>query len=58
MIQLLVLLVVLGVVFYLVDRFIPMADPFKTGFRILAVVITIVLLLQAFGVDLGLPKIR
>lgn len=54
MIGLLIVLVVLGVIFYFIDSQIPMSPPFKLAFRIIAVLICLVLLLQAFGVNLGL----
>lgn len=48
-IQLLVELVILGVIFYFVES-IPMAAPFLTIIRIVAILVAIVLLLQFFGI--------
>lgn len=49
MIEFLIMLVVLGLVFYLVDRFIPMSAPFKMVFRIVSVVILIFMVLSLFN---------
>jgi hypothetical protein len=42
--------VLCGIVFYLVDRFIPMSAPFKTVIRIVAVLVAIFLILALFNV--------
>ena len=56
-IELLVLLIVVGVVFYLVETYIPMAPPIKTVIRVVAVLALCVFLLNYFGVThFRLPK--
>jgi hypothetical protein len=54
---LIVLLVFLGLIFFLVEK-IPMADPFPVIIRVLAVVIAILIVLQFFGVVTGLPLLH
>jgi len=49
-IGLLVLLVVVGVVLYLVETYIPMSPPIRTVIRVVVVLGLILLLLQAFGI--------
>jgi hypothetical protein len=52
-ISLLVILVVLGLVFWGVEQ-IPMAAPFPAIVRVVAVIVAVLLLLQAFGLYSGL----
>jgi len=49
MITLLATLVVLGLVFYLITL-IPMADPFPKIIRIVAIIIAVILVLNALGI--------
>jgi hypothetical protein len=51
MLELLGLLIVLGVVFYLVGL-IPMGEPFPQIIKIVAILIAVVLILNALGVHL------
>lgn len=51
MITLILMLVILGVIFYCVDM-IPMAPPFPTLIRVAAVIIGVVYILQFLGVNL------
>jgi hypothetical protein len=50
MIQLLVLLVIVGVCLYLVETYIPLSPPIRTVIRVVAVLVLVLWLLQAFGV--------
>lgn len=43
-------LILLGLVFYLADRYLPMAEPFKAVLRIVSVLVAIFLVLALFGV--------
>lgn len=52
-ISLLILLVILGVVFYCIDL-IPMSAPFPVIIKVVAIVVAIVLLLQFFGFYTGM----
>lgn len=59
MFHLLMVLVILGVVLYLVENFIPMSEPVKIVFRVVVVVILIVLLLDFAGVvDVPTSRMR
>ncbi len=52
--QLLVLIIVIGVLVWLVETYIPMAPPFKSIVRVVAIVCVVLLLLSAFGILDGL----
>lgn len=49
MIELLFVLVVIGAALYLVNRFIPMAQPFKIVINVIVVLMLIAWLLESFG---------
>jgi hypothetical protein len=51
MITLLLFLVIVGLAVYLIDRYVPMAEPFKTIFRVVIVLIFVVYLLNMVGVS-------
>jgi len=53
----LILIIALGIIVYMVERFIPMSPPFAAVFRIICVIVAIALLLQFLGVNLGLPRV-
>ena len=50
MITLVFTLIVIGVCLYLIETFIPLADPIRTVIRIVVVLFSILLILSAFGV--------
>ena len=50
MIQTLVLLVVLGFAFWLIERFVPIAEPFKTIIRVVIVLIFVIALFRYAGI--------
>jgi hypothetical protein len=56
MITLLVYLVILGVVAWLIEVYLPVAQPFKMIIRVVLVFIAIYFLLQAFGLGPSLPR--
>ena len=59
MIGLIVLLVIVGVVLYLVETYIPMSPPIKVVLRVVVVLLLILYLLQVFGIyDTGIPRLR
>ena len=59
MIQVLVVLVVVGLILYLVQTYIPMAAPIKTVLTVVVVLFLCLWLLQVFGVgDLPVPRLR
>ena len=49
-IQVLVVLIVVGVVLWLVQTYIPMAPPIKTIITVVVVLVLCIWLLQAFGI--------
>jgi len=49
-IRTLVIFVILGLCVYLVDRYVPMAEPIKVVFRVIIVLLLILWLLSAFGI--------
>ena len=55
-IGLVVLLVILGLIFYCV-QLIPMAAPFPTIIKVVAVIVAILVLLQFLGVTTGVPPL-
>lgn len=60
-IHLLLLICLIGFVVWLIQRFAPIPAQFKTVILWVAVVIVILIILQAFGIlgmDVGIPKIR
>jgi hypothetical protein len=59
MIGVLLVLVVVGVILYMVETYIPMADPFKMVIRVVVVIFLIFWLMQVFGVmDVPVPRLR
>ena len=55
LVQLLIVLIVLGLVWYLIETFLPIAEPFKMVIRIVIVLILILYLLGLIGV---VPSLR
>jgi len=49
MIELLITLIILGIIFYFVETYVPMSEPFKAMVRILAVIIVLLILLNFLG---------
>jgi hypothetical protein len=59
MIQILVVLVVLGLVLYLVENYIPMSPVFRTVLRVVVVLFVCLWLLSIFGiVNTPVPRLR
>jgi hypothetical protein len=58
MITLILTLVIVGVVLYLVETYVPMSPPIKTLIRVVVVILLALYLLQAFGVtDTPVPQV-
>jgi hypothetical protein len=55
LISLLIVLVVIGVCLFLVEQYIPMSPPIKTVIRVVVVLVLVLWLLRAFGVNTTLP---
>jgi hypothetical protein len=59
MIGVILTLVVVGVLLYLVETYVPMAAPIKLVIRIVVILFLVVWLLQVFGVmDIPVPRVR
>jgi len=58
LIQLLLVLIVVGVLLWLVNRFIPMAGSIKTILNVVVVIAVILWLLNVFGILHSLSRIR
>lgn len=59
MISVLLVLIVIGVILYMVETYIPLSPPIKTVIRVVVVILLCLWLLQVFGVaDLPVQRIR
>lgn len=59
MIGLILMLVIVGVLLYVVETYIPMAQPMKLVIRIVVIICVVLYLLQLFGIaDLPIPRAR
>jgi Flp pilus assembly protein protease CpaA len=62
MISLVISLIVIGVLLWLINRYVPMAAPIKTILNVVVVICVVVWLLYAFGVlghgDIKVPQVR
>jgi len=50
LIYLIVVLVIVGLVLYLIENYVPMSPPIKTILRVVVVLVLILWLLQQFGI--------
>ena len=50
MIELLIVLIVVGVVLYLIENYVPMSPPIKTVIRVVVILFLCIWLLRAFGI--------
>lgn len=58
-IGLLIVLIVIGAILWLLNNYVPMAQPIKTIINIVVVLLVILWLLQVFGVFVGsVPRLR
>ncbi|MET0742963.1 MAG: Thivi_2564 family membrane protein [Microvirga sp.] len=53
MLSFLLLLIILGVVLYLVETYIPMSPPFKVVIRVVVILLLVVALLRLIGYPVG-----
>ena len=58
MISIILTLIVIGVVLYLINAIIPMAEWVKTVINAVVALAVLIWLLQVFGLVTGLPRIR
>lgn len=58
MVGLLLTLIIVGVVLYLVEQYIPMSPPIKLVLRVVVVILLCLWLMQVFGIaDLPVPRL-
>jgi len=58
LISLVVVLIIVGVLLYLVETFIPLSPPIRTILRVVVVLALILWLLQIFVGDIQIPRVR
>lgn len=58
LLNIVLMLIIVGVGLYLINRFIPMASSIKTILNVVVVVVVCVWLLQIAGLWTGLPRLR
>jgi len=58
LITVVVVLVILGVALYLIETYIPMSPPIKTVIRVVVVLMLVLWLLQVFGINPMVPRVR
>ena len=58
LISVIVVLVVVGVVLYLIENYIPMSPPIRTVLRVVVVLALVVWLLQTFGIVGPIIRVR
>jgi hypothetical protein len=58
LITIIIVLVIVGVLLWLINTYIPMAGSIKTILNIVVIICVIVWLLSAFGIINGIPGIR
>jgi len=52
------ILIVVGVLLWLINTYIPMASPIKAILNIVVVIVVVLWLLPMFGISTGLPEIN
>jgi len=58
LISLIVALIIVGLLLYLEETYLPIAQPIKTIIRVIVILVVILWLLQAFVGDIRLPRLR
>jgi len=58
LLQVVLVLIVVGVLLWLINRFIPMASPIKTILNIVVVIVVVLWLLNLFGIFSYQPSIH
>jgi uncharacterized protein YhhL (DUF1145 family) len=56
-ISLLVVLIIIGVILWLLNTYVPMAAPIKSIINVVVVILVILWLLQIFGLDVRLGRV-
>jgi hypothetical protein len=55
LVSLIIVLVVIGLVLYLINAYIPMAPPIKTTINVLVIIVLCLWLLSLIGLDIRIP---
>jgi len=55
-ISVIIALIIVGVLMWLVNTYIPMAQPIKTILNVVVMILVVLWLLQVFGIGLNLPS--
>jgi len=58
LVSIIIVLVIVGVLLWMINRFIPMASPIKTILNVVVVIAVILWLLSAFGIIGGFGNIQ
>lgn len=58
LIELIVLLVIVGLLLYLVETYVPMSPPIRTILRVVVVLVLVLFLLRLFVGDIPIGRIR
>jgi hypothetical protein len=58
LINIVVILVVIGIIMYLINAFIPMAGAIKTLLNLVVFVVVLIWLLGAFGIVIAIPGVH
>lgn len=58
LVSLVVVLIIVGVVLYLINTYIPMAQPVKTVLNVVVVLVLCLWLLSIFGIDATIPRLE
>ena len=58
LISLIVALIIVGLLLYLEEAYLPIAQPIKTIIRVIVILVVILWLLQAFVGDIRVPRLR
>jgi uncharacterized protein YhhL (DUF1145 family) len=58
LVSVVIVLIVVGVLLWLINTYIPMARPIKTILNVVIVIVVVLWLLQVFGVISGIDNLR
>jgi len=58
LISLIVALIIVGLLLYLEETFLPIAQPIKIIIRVIVILVVILWLLQIVGFDVAVPRVR
>lgn len=58
LITVVLVLIVVGVLLWLINAYIPMAGPIKTILNVVVIIAVVLWVLSAFGIVTGLPNLR